>query len=68
MDEATVETTDAAEALWTAAAWGGQMQYRCGACPWDTLEGEEAMRAHVRAAHGQQQATAEKRRGGRRNN
>lgn len=42
-----------AEALpWTVSSWHGLPQWRCAQCPWDTLEGEEAMIAHIKAHHG----------------
>ena len=36
---------------WTVAAWGEFPQWRCTLCPFDTLDGEAAMRAHYAAVH-----------------
>ena len=31
--------------------WAGREQLRCKHCPWDTLNGAEAMRAHLYSNH-----------------
>ena len=31
--------------------WKGLRQWRCRRCPWDTLAGEEALRAHIQEVH-----------------
>ena len=36
---------------WTMGQWGDYPQWRCAACPFDTLDGEEAMQAHWQAEH-----------------
>ena len=40
------------ELPWVVGMWGGFTQWRCRLCPWDTLEGEDAMLEHVAARHG----------------
>jgi hypothetical protein len=41
----------AEEKPYTVGSWRGLTQYQCKLCPWDTLEGEEAMLEHLRTAH-----------------
>ncbi|MDB4947437.1 MAG: hypothetical protein JWM27_86 [Gemmatimonadetes bacterium] len=36
---------------WTADTWHGLPHHACAACPFDTLEGEAAIRLHVARAH-----------------
>lgn len=36
---------------WTVGAWGEFAQWQCALCPWDTLDGEEAMREHYVTVH-----------------
>lgn len=31
--------------------WNGLMRWQCGQCPWDTLDGEEAMLRHIADRH-----------------
>lgn len=51
-ETAVVPAPAAAEPeLWTVGAWGEFTQWQCTLCPWDTLDGEEAMRAHYATAH-----------------
>lgn len=51
-ETAVVPAPAAAEpALWTLGAWGEFVQWQCVLCPWDTLDGEEAMRAHYVTVH-----------------
>jgi hypothetical protein len=40
-----------AEQPFEIGAWKGHTQWRCKLCPWDTLDGEEAMLAHVATCH-----------------
>lgn len=37
--------------LWTMGRWGDIPQWRCALCPFDTLDGEEAILAHYLAEH-----------------
>lgn len=39
--------------LWREDVWMGLRIWRCGLCPWDTLDGEERMREHVWERHGE---------------
>lgn len=39
------------EEIFTLGVWGEFKQWRCRFCPWDTLEGEAAMREHFQAVH-----------------
>lgn len=33
--------------------WGGYTQWKCRYCPWDTLEGEQALIDHFTVTHNQ---------------
>ncbi len=45
-------TPSAAEELpWTELRWHGLPMLRCRLCPYDTLEGVEAMIEHIEARH-----------------
>lgn len=37
---------------WTMGTWSGMPQWRCTMCPFDTLDGEDAMIVHIEARHG----------------
>jgi len=39
------------EELYEVGEWKGMRQWRCRLCPWDTLDGEGAMLAHLAAQH-----------------
>ena len=41
---------------WTELTWHGLPMLRCTLCPWDTLDGEAAMIAHIAARHGVREA------------
>lgn len=52
--EADISVADgpgAAETRWITAEWGVYAQWRCVLCPFDTLDGEEAMLEHWQNAH-----------------
>lgn len=50
--EKAVEPMDVSvPAPWTVGAWGGLPQWRCTLCPFDTLDGEAAMRVHYADVH-----------------
>ncbi len=38
-------------AHWTESIWGVHAQWACAYCPFDTLDGEEAMAEHYRSQH-----------------
>lgn len=40
------------ELPWTLSTWSGLPQWRCTLCPFDTLDGEDAMIEHIEARHG----------------
>lgn len=40
-----------AERPFVVGTWRGRTQWRCRACPWDTLDGEAAIMEHIQAAH-----------------
>lgn len=37
--------------LYELGSWAGLAQWRCRLCPWDTLDGESAMLAHLASRH-----------------
>ncbi len=37
---------------WTLSTWSGLPQWRCTLCPFDTLDGEDAMIEHIENRHG----------------
>lgn len=37
--------------LFTTGTWNGLSRWACTQCPWDTLDGEDAMLEHVAEAH-----------------
>lgn len=37
--------------LYTTNTWNGLPRWACTQCPWDTLDGEEAMLEHIAEAH-----------------
>ncbi len=39
------------ETRWTMGMWHELPQWRCTACAWDTLDGEDAMVAHWNERH-----------------
>jgi hypothetical protein len=39
------------EPAFTTNTWGGLRRWACARCPWDTLDGEDAMRAHIAERH-----------------
>lgn len=39
------------EKQFTVGQWKQFTQWRCKLCPWDTLEGEAAMREHLATVH-----------------
>jgi len=46
------------EQLFTVGRWGAYVRWQCRLCPWDTLDGEEAMLEHIQARHGPPPAPA----------
>lgn len=49
--EEPVEETVTAPEHWRVTVWGVLPRWACSYCPFDTLDGEEAMAEHYRAEH-----------------
>lgn len=49
---APVVVAEVSDLPWTTSMWSGLPQWRCSLCPWDTLEGEDAMIEHIEGKHG----------------
>ena len=49
---APVVVAQVSDLPWTMSTWSGLPQWRCSLCPWDTLEGEDAMIEHIEGNHG----------------
>jgi hypothetical protein len=50
-DPAEIVEGPEGQILYVVGAWNGLPHYRCELCPFDTLDGEEAMVAHYLAMH-----------------
>lgn len=49
--QATENAPEPENQLFTVGAWHALPQWRCNLCPWDTLDGEAAMLAHLAERH-----------------
>lgn len=47
------------QVAWVVGQWGAMTQWRCALCPFDTLDGEQAMIEHYVTTHVQPAAAAE---------
>lgn len=50
-DISVADEPSAPESRWQTAEWSFYTLWRCVLCPFDTLEGEEAMLEHWQSAH-----------------
>lgn len=50
-DDGAVRGEEQPELPYTVGKWQGYTQWQCRLCPWDTLEGEEAIWEHIQARH-----------------
>jgi hypothetical protein len=50
-ETATIPPAETAVIKFTLGVWAGRPQWQCPYCPWDTLEGEQAIVDHWEARH-----------------